>query len=545
MRHIVPLIVLTCLFFSCSSHKLIDAELKRADRIMLQHPDSSLVILQGIDKKDLSTEQLRAYYSLLISQALDMNSIHITSDSLILPAVNYYEKHGSAKQKLRTSYYMARIANNAGDSDEAMEWLVQGESFIPQANDMFTSAHLYTLKSSIYKSHYDFHAALENDIKASEYYKNNLRPYRYSYSLVSIADDYLHLHNLESANQALDVLTPSWDSLAVFIRSNYLETRIGIAIEAQDTAHVRALKDSCFSQIPNPRQRPWIAISDAYNACEMLDSALFILDNYATYAPNLLDRDYYTRVSTIYEKKGDYQKALDSRKKATVAVRSHLTDVLNSDTRFMEERYKTQIEELRQERLRTSLITAIVLILCLGSIALHYLRKAWMRTNTSLSSLKLEYDDLQKERDLLIAAQDKSEVMNDDIRKIVNQRLSLLDKVLLGFMTSNPGDQKVAREEILELLNNKDEFIRSTAKVFEASHPKFVEFLKEHYLSQWEIGYCCLFLMGMYSKDMEPLFSRATSSKFNSIIRNKLGLSLNGTKLKTYLLETSRELEGK
>ncbi|MBP5537951.1 MAG: hypothetical protein J6W07_02335 [Bacteroidales bacterium] len=510
---------------------------------MLQHPDSSLVILQGMDRSALKTKSQQAYYSLLISQALDQNSIYVTSDSLIAPAVNYYENHGNAKQKLRTCYYMAVIANNAGDAESAMEWLAQGESLIPQANDTFTAAHLYTLKSSIYKSHYDYEAALDNDIKSSDFFKSNQYPVRYSYSQVSIADDYLHLHDLPAANQALDVLVPYWDSLAVFIKSRYLETRIGIAIEAQDTVRVKALKDSCFTQISNSAQRPWIAISDAYNACEMLDSALYILDNYAIYQPDLLDREYYTRVSTIYEKKGDYQQALDTRKKATDAVRSHITDVLQSDTRFMEERYKSQIAELRQRHLRLYLIVVIILLLVLGTAALHFLRRAWKKSESSLSVLKQNYYNLHKERDLLLAAQEQSQVMNDDLRKIVNERLSLLDKVLLGAMTSNPVDLKAAKEAVDELLANKDDFILSTAKVFAASHPKFIEYLREHNLNQWEAGYCCLFLMGMYSKDLEPIFSRATSNKFNSVIRTKLGLPLNGPKLKTYLLELCRKLE--
>ena len=543
MRRLLPVLFLSLLIISCTSPRQTNAELKQADCLMLHHPDSSLLILQGIKKENLKTSAQRAYYSLLISQALDRNSIYITSDSLIVPAVNYYENHGNASQKLRTCYYMAVIANNAGDTDEAMEWLAQGEPLIPQANDFFTAAHLYSLKSRIYKDQYAYEAALENDIQSRDFYLQNQFPIRYAYSQVSVADDYLHLNDLNSANQALDVLVPYWDSLAVNIRSQYLETRINIAIEAQDTAYVKALKDSCFSQIPTSSQRPWIAIADAYNTCEQLDSALYILENYAIYKPDLLDRDYYLRMSSIYEKQGDYQKALDMRNKVASAVQSHIYSVLNSDARFTEERYKLQIQDLRQKNLRNSLITAIAVILLLGSIAIHYLRNAWIQSKSDLSTLKEQYDDLLKERNALSEAQKNSEIMDDDIREIVNERLALLDKVLLGHITSNPTDVKAANESIKETLVDKDVFILNTAKVFWASHPKFVSFLKEHDLSQWEVGYCCLFLMGMFSKDLDPLFSKATSNKLNSIIRKKLDLPLNGPKLKTYLLETCKRLE--
>ena len=123
MRRFLPVLFISFLILSCTNPRQINAELKQADCLMLHHPDSSLMILQGIKKANLKSSSQRAYYSLLISQALDRNAIYITSDSLIVPAVNYYENHGNASQKLRTCYYMAVIANNAGDSDEAMEWL--------------------------------------------------------------------------------------------------------------------------------------------------------------------------------------------------------------------------------------------------------------------------------------------------------------------------------------------------------------------------------------------------------------------------------------
>ncbi|MBQ4169569.1 MAG: hypothetical protein II599_07020, partial [Bacteroidales bacterium] len=188
-------------------------------------------------------------------------------------------------------------------------------------------------------------------------------------------------------------------------------------------------------------------------------------------------------------------------------------------------------------------IGAIVILLMLGWGIIHFGRKALERIQLNFSSLKQKSDDLQRERDALEAAHRESEMMNEETRKIVGERLAVLDKVLLGHITSNPVDSKAADQSIQELLSNRDEFLLSTARVFSASHPKFIAFLKEHNLTQWEVGYCCLFLMGLYSKDIEPHFSRASSNTNNNIIRNKLGLPLNGQKLKTYLLETCKKLE--
>lgn len=543
MRRVVPILFLIFLIFSCTTQRQTDALLIQADTLMLEHPDSSLVILQGMNRSNLKKPAQRAYHALLLSQALDRNGFVVKSDSIITPALDYYRSHGPADQRLRNCYYAANIANNAGDTDAAMEWLARGEAHIPQANDLYTSGHLYLMKSRLYKDSYDYSAAMDNDLKSSSFFKENKYWSKYAISQISLADDYLHLDNLESADEALDVLVPYWESLAVNQKADYLKTRIDIAVAAKDTLHVIALKDSCFTQIPNMALRPWLAISYAYSASGMLDSALYVLGEYARYNTESLDQDYYTRLADVYEKEGDYNTSVQMHKKAAEAEQKYIEEILNSDTRFMEERFYSQLTQLRQTHQRTMLIAAIVILLLLGNLAIYLIRTAWKKTESSLTTLRLQYEDLQKERDALYEAQERSEMMNDDIRKIVNERLAVLDKVLLGHITSNPVDLKAANQSINELLRNRDEFITSTAKVFASSHPKFVAFLKEHNLSQWEIGYCCLFLMGMYSKDLEPHFSHATSNKYNSIIRNKLGLPLNGPKLKTYLLETCRNLE--
>ena len=543
MRISIPLIISTIFLFSCSASRQTDNELRRAEHLMWAHPDSSLVILQEMDRSSLHTNAERARHALLLSQALDRNGIMVKSDSIITPALDYYRYHGTPEDNLRSCYYAATIANNAGDTEAAMEWLARGEAVLPQAEDLYTAGHLYSLKSQLYKYTMDYEAALENDLKASAYFKENQYLPKYASSQASLADDYVNLGDIPSAGQALDDLVPYWDSLGLAVRSQYLKSRIDVAAALKDTANLQALKDSCFTEIPNSGMRPWLAISDAYAASGKVDSALLVLGYYASYHPDDLNVDYYLRLSQIYENEGDFQKAVEMHKKGKEAGDKQLKRALNSDTRFMEERYKSQLVQLRQAHIRAMLIGAIVILLMLGWGIIHFGRKALERIQLSFSSLKQKSDELQRERDALEAAHRESEMMNEETRRIVGERLAVLDKVLLGHITSNPVDSKAANQSIQELLSNRDEFLLSTARVFSASHPKFIAFLKEHNLTQWEVGYCCLFLMGLYSKDIEPHFSRASSNTNNNIIRNKLGLPLNGQKLKTYLLETCKKLE--
>ena len=45
--------------------------------------------------------------------ALDKNWIDLASNSIIAPAVSYYNNHGSKEEKLMTYYYRGRISMNA------------------------------------------------------------------------------------------------------------------------------------------------------------------------------------------------------------------------------------------------------------------------------------------------------------------------------------------------------------------------------------------------------------------------------------------------
>ena len=59
----------------------------------------------------------KAKYALLYSMALDKNYIDLQSDSIIAPAIKYYERHGSHEERFLCYYYRARIYETAGDKE--------------------------------------------------------------------------------------------------------------------------------------------------------------------------------------------------------------------------------------------------------------------------------------------------------------------------------------------------------------------------------------------------------------------------------------------
>ena len=83
-------------------------------------PDSAIIVLSQIDTATLHTPKELAQFSLLQAIALDKNFIDTTDVSVIQPAVEYYQKHGTPYQKMLTFYYEGRILYNARRDAEAI-----------------------------------------------------------------------------------------------------------------------------------------------------------------------------------------------------------------------------------------------------------------------------------------------------------------------------------------------------------------------------------------------------------------------------------------
>ena len=83
-------------------------------------PDSALAVLRQIDTASLNRPKDRAQFALLQAIALDKNYIDTTDLRIIRPALSYYQKHGTASQKMQAYYYEGRILHNAQRDAEAV-----------------------------------------------------------------------------------------------------------------------------------------------------------------------------------------------------------------------------------------------------------------------------------------------------------------------------------------------------------------------------------------------------------------------------------------
>lgn len=124
---------------------------------------------------------------------------------------------------------------------------------------------------------------------------------------------------------------------------------------------------------------------------------------------------------------------------------------------------------------------------------------------------------------------------DDDALSIIRERMLVLDKFLASRLSSDYSFDKAAEADLDRLVSDQDEFLRSTMILFRDSHPEFVAELKSHGLTDWEIGYCCLYVLGLKGKDVGNYLKKKRNYIISSDIRRKLGLTEHDTNLGIWL----------
>ncbi len=112
--------ILTLLLFQSGCKRknvAYDSRLVAAERLMEEHPDSAMMILDTISTGAFDSAADRAFYNLLLTQARYKNYQEFTSDSIIASAVDFYRDSQDSELLMRALYYHVVVARQLGRSD--------------------------------------------------------------------------------------------------------------------------------------------------------------------------------------------------------------------------------------------------------------------------------------------------------------------------------------------------------------------------------------------------------------------------------------------
>ena len=213
--------------------------------------------------------------------------------------------------------------------------------------------------------------------------------------------------------------------------------------------------------------------------------------------------DYYSAVGDSE----NTQKARDCLEKinenASMLAPSDTLKIQNA--RIIEERYMDKMTLIEKDnRIREIVILSLLALAILVAIIRYILKKLKSRPDEKAMA-------------------------------VIRQRLSVLDKVIASRISSDDKLYRSSEEEIDVLMADREEFLRSTKIVFEESHPKFIAYLQNKGLTDWEIGYCCLYTLGLKGKDIGEYIQKKRHYIISHEIRQKLGLDEHDTNISIYL----------
>ena len=158
-RYIILLALLPLLLLAmagCGGNGAARRALNRADSLMNSKPEVAMAILDSVNAESLHGKKEKARYALLKSIALDKNYVDTTDFSVLQPAIDYYLKHGTADEKLKTCYYQGHIYQNRNDNDSAMLCFMNGRELCREATDTLVIANLMVAQAILQYLLYNF-----------------------------------------------------------------------------------------------------------------------------------------------------------------------------------------------------------------------------------------------------------------------------------------------------------------------------------------------------------------------------------------------------
>lgn len=173
MKKLLLFLITSILFFASCSNRNAGLTLDDVASYIQERPDSALAVLNKLPKDKLNTAALKARYSLLNAMALDKNYIDTTDAAVIMPALEYYKKRGTADDKMLSLYYYGRILYNGEDYNKAIIAFSQALEYGNESEDDKYKGRINLAIADTYATSYNTVEELHYISEAEKYFRKS------------------------------------------------------------------------------------------------------------------------------------------------------------------------------------------------------------------------------------------------------------------------------------------------------------------------------------------------------------------------------------
>lgn len=558
-RLIIYIIALTAAVASvvpagCRQKTAAWSEMNHAENFIETNPDSALSILSAIDRHRLGDDEERARYALLMSMALDKNYIDTTSFDVLQPAIDYYLRHGSPDERLRTFYYQSCIYRNRGDDGNAMASCIEALN-IEGVTDTLVLARTLIGQGALYDKQYKIDEFAENNLRAAKLYQSAgdiIRAIRCYAKALNGAVVLKMKNRADSLAEICTTLVSGCREMEEFV-DNYLLLYVITYGNNDEILSILEKHEQQYADLPADAI---LDMAQGYSKIGKTDKALALFDNIAIEATPKDSLKYYAVKSDILETAGNHLGALNAYKRYLYTAEHFHESLFNNDLLFAEKKHDMEISNMvkvqkKDKVIRYSLFAIIALMVTAIIIIFRYyssytkriiaeqdnlrLRMEKHTAELELENLRLEKSRLEREHDNLKELLNKHKEISEPIRGIIKQRLDLLNGLLAKEISDNDSYAAPYRDWIEYIRKNKEEFLNSTRIALTASYPTFMNSLETYGLTDDEIKYVCLYAIGLKGKEVGEYMQLKRHYNISSSIRKKLGIDEHETNIGLYI----------
>ena len=562
---VIFLLLIIMILTSCAGNRMYDDLMQRADSIMNVNDDSAKVairMLDGVKPQLLEfSKAQKMRYELLRHKAMNKAYISFTSDSIMKEVVDYYDRHGSANERMLANYVLGCVYRDMHEVPLALEYYNKAAE---QADttaadcDYGTLYRVYSQMGFLFSKQYLPYQLLDAFGKAEKY--------------AYLAKDTLNaIINYQNKGDAYDYLGKKDSVVAINLRSANMFKRIGdnynaaIAlgcnysyyIEMQDTVNAKKAFEAYFSTGYEGNLN--YEDSKAYVLCQkgiyymftgQLDSACYILKQSLKFCKSFSNKAATTKaLAHYYAKVNQTSLAMKYALQSSEYNDSDLVSVRKNQLQQAQAMYdygrNQEIARIADQKAKRSMqmnymivLACVILFLLLSYI---YRKQLALKKKKIAVSIKLYEDCLQKlkrlqeEKAKLVTENDnrlahviteKENTINklkaeiNDIQEkysfssISNVELSLMDSSIC---------KKIKFIEVHPRKKMSDEDWKELADTVEKTIPNFIPRLKNK-LNDKDYQICLLIRLGFSTSLIARLLglSDAAISKSRKTMLKKL-----------------------
>lgn len=554
---------------SCRSDRHATALFERAETLMQEAPDSALLLLRGISPKTLDSKALRARHALLYSQALDKNGIDLREDSIIAPAVAYYTRHGSKRDKAYTNYYLGRIRNNAGRTGEAALLMLEAEKYAIPTGETNLLGLIYNCRGNLYYSQYSLDEALEMYTKADSCFRQIGKIVFAGYMTKAKATTYALMQKYPESQAEYHKALAIFDSIGNHQQVCLITSSLAHQMKetGKSTASIKHLLNDTYKihnlgRIPIRDYPIW---SELYFKELQIDSAQYFgnlaLKSNQESTDQLCGLLAFT--CKIEAARNNYKTAAANWEKAYTLLDSISQYEKKNLIQRIEERYENKELQIRNEMLhmKNTYIVAIgslCLLLLLGIFASLFRRwrQAIRQKAKELEATRIMIEDLtenqvalQKECAEMIVKLDNGSQQATHLMELLESRLDGIQRLLETAYSSacNPKKLYDYCKQYANNMNLSESVTSDLRDLINIRYHGVLEHLHTHHpkVTNSEINLIAMQLLGFSNNSIRLIFNHENQDSLYSRrtrLREKVGLPAYA-KLEDYLIYISEQLK--